>query len=778
MNFARAVALAAIVAVAAPVLGGSLPVFGAALAHAEVVSKIIVKGNSRVEVETVRNYVTIKPGKAYSAADIDASVKALYATGLFSDVSITRSGNALVVAVVENPVINTVILEGNKKLKSEVLVTLIESKARGVMTDAKLQADAQRLRDYYAHSGRSAATVDPKVTQLPDNRVDIDFVINEGERTGIASIHFVGNKAYSEQRLRGIIQTRQTNWLSWLSKRDVYDQDKLDHDQELLRRYYMSHGFADFRVISVDHQFDDVKEKYYVTFTVEEGEKYNFGAINIDSSIPGVDSASLMSVVLTRSGTVFNSTSVEKTIEALTIELSKNGYAFAQVRPRGDRNYEAHTVDVTYIIDEGPRVYVERIDIHGNSKTRDYVIRREFDLSEGDAYNRVLVDKAERRLRDLDFFKNVSITTQPGSAADKVIIDVTVEEKSTGSFAVAGGVSTSDGMIAEISMDEQNFLGRGQQLRIAVGTGLGGFGSGTNDRSYTVSFTDPYFLGNHMSFGVDGYLSQSSSSSKRPFDDSTTGGTLRLGLPITDETFLQLNYKLFQDSISNNKGCVAPVNANCTYFPEGDTLTSSLGYAATYSTLDSKLDPREGTYLKVSQDFAGAGGDTRYVRTLADARFYQEVAPDSDVIGYVRLAGGNITGIGQPVRALDNFFKGGETVRGFESFGYGPRDTTTDTAVGGKNFWVGTAELQFPMPALPPDFGLRGAVFADAGSLYGFDNSNPSIHDDDGTIRSSVGASILWNSPFGLLRADFAHVLTKGTDDKTQMFRFSAGTQF
>jgi outer membrane protein insertion porin family len=775
-NFAGTAAFALILALAAPLAGADLPVLGVSFAHAETVGNVVVKGNSRIDTESIKNYLLIKPGHSYTPADIDASVKALYATGLFSDVTINRQGNSLVVAVVENPVINTVIFEGNKKVKAEILVALVESRARGVLTDAKLQSDAQKIKDYYAHAGRSLATVDPKVTTLPNNRVDIDFVISDGDKTGISSIHFVGNKAFSEQRLRGIIQTRQTNWLSWLNHRDVYDQNKLDGDQELLRRYYMSHGYADFRVLSAEGTFDQEKGKYFVTFTLDEGDRYKFGAINIDSSIPGVDTQALAGLVSTKTGAVFNSTALEKSVQDLTIELAKNGYAFAQVKPRGDRNYTDHTVGITYMIDEGPRVYVERIDIHGNVKTRDYVIRREFDLSEGDAYNRVLVDTAERRLRDLGYFKAVSITTSAGSTSDKVIIDVSVTEQATGSFSVAGGMSSTDGFIAEVSMDEQNFLGRGQQLRVAVGTGIG---TGSNERTYTVSFTDPYFLGNHMSFGVDAYRNESTASSLRPFDMSTTGGDIRIGLPITDALNVQFNYKLFQDSVSRdstNTDCTTNPQ-NCLYFLSGDALTSSVGTVLTYSTIDNKLDPREGTFFKVSADFAGVGGDTSYLRTVADARYYHEVIPDSDVIGLMRVTGGNITGIGQPVRSLDNFFKGGETIRGFASLGIGPRDAD-GVAVGGRNYVAGTAEFQFPLPGFPPDFGLRGAVFGDAGTLFGVDSPAGTSPIDDNAIRSSVGASILWASPFGLLRADFAHVITQASNDKTQFFRFSAGTQF
>jgi outer membrane protein insertion porin family len=728
-------------------------------AEAAVASSIVVRGNTRVEAATIRNYVTIKPGKAYSAADVDASVKALYDTGLFADVTIRQAGGALVVSVVENPVVNSVIFKGNKKVKNEILVQLIETKPRGIFTDAKLQSDTQRLQDYYGHSGRDLASVEPQVTKLPDNRVDVVFVIHEGKRTGVGTITFVGNRAYSAQKLKSVIVSKQHNILSWLNRKDIYDEAKLAADQDALRRFYMAHGYADFRVVDVQHTFNESTGRYHITYTLEEGARYRFSTVNIDSSIPNVNTASLRGVMRTRPGAVFDSTQVEKTIEDMTIELSRRGYSFAQVRPRADRDYERHTIAITYLVDEGPRVYIERINIYGNTKTRDYVIRREFDVSEGDPYNRVMIDRAQRRLRNLGYFKTVNITTEPGSAPDRVIVNVSVEDQTTGEFSVGVGYATT-GFIAELSMNERNFLGRGQQLSASVGYGQ-------DQQSYSVSFTDPYFLGYHISAGFDVYQNQYSSWSERPFDETVTGGGLRFGFPISDDLTLETNYKLVRDEVSSS-------NTDPGTFPNGTTWTSSLGYALKYSTIDNYNDPRSGVYAKFSQDFAGVGGDTKFVRSTIDARYYKELYADADIVGLIKVAAGNITGIGQDVRALDNFFKGGETIRGFATYGYGPRDAQ-GYAVGGKNFYAATAEVQFPIPGLPPDFGLRGALFADAGSLFGTDLNNVT---DDNTIRSSVGGSILWSSPIGLLRADFADALTKAKNDKTEFFRFSAGKQF
>jgi outer membrane protein insertion porin family len=775
--FARRLAFALLLAVAAPMLLAGGSVLTADSASAAVASSVQVKGNQRIDADTIRAYVQVKAGKPYSAADIDASVKALFDTGLFSDVSIVQRGAVLVVTVAENPIVNSVNFTGNKKVKSPVLEQVTLLKPRGGLSDARLQSDVNRIKEYYSRSGRNEASVEAKLTTLPNNRVDVTFVINEGARTGVGSIIFVGNKAFTASRLTGVIQTRTTNWLSWLNKRDVYSEEKLQADQELLRRFYLQHGYADFQVLGADAQFDSARGKYVVTFTVDEGPKYKFGEVAVDSSINGVDGNSLKGFVRTRSGRVFNASEIEKSTEALTIELSRMGYVFAQVRPRGDRDYSTNTIAMTYVIDEGPRAYIERIDIRGNTKTRDYVIRREFDLAEGDAYNRVLVDRAERHLRELGFFKTVQISTEPGSAPDKVVLVVNVEDQSTGSFSVSVGVSTSDGLIGEVALEETNFLGRGQAVRVSVG-------GSANSRTYSLSFTDPYFLGTRVSAGFDAYRNEQKADNGRLYDSTSTGGGVRVGLPLTDNLALGLNYKFDNTNIAYNTN---PSANTCTagesacYFPAGTRTTSSAGYTLTYSTVDNRMDPKEGWYFKLAQDFAGLGGDAKWIRTTGDARVYAPVLPDSDIIGMLKVTGGNITGLGSPVAASDAFFKGGETVRGFAPLGYGPRDTS-GVAVGGKNFVAGTAEVTFPVPFLPPDFGLRAAVFADAGMLWGHDTPTgcgiACNVQDDTSVRTSVGGSIIWASPFGQIRADFASALSKKSYDQTQFFRIGAGSSF
>jgi outer membrane protein insertion porin family len=764
-KFVRSAALA-FGLVAGAVAGSGAMMLVPTAAQAAVVSSVVVTGNTRIDAETVRNYITISPGENFSGADIDESVKALYGTGLFTDVTINVSGNRLVVNVVENSIVNTVVIRGNKKVKNEVLLQIIQTQPRGVLTDAKLQGDVQRITEYYGSQGRGEATVEYEVTQLGDNRADVAFVINEGGRVAIGRVTFVGNSAFSDSRLASVVESKRRSLMTILSRKDIFNEAKLVQDQEELRSFYMSHGYADFRVISVDWEYDEPKNRYSVVFTVEEGAKYRFSTIDIDSTVPGLDANSLRRFITTKPGRVFDSGEIERTIEAMSLELSRTGYSFAQVRPRGDRDYSNNTISVTYLIDEGPRLYVERIEIFGNTKTRDYVIRREFDLVEGDPYNRVLVDRAERKLRDLQFFKTVSITTEPGSAPDRVILVVQVEEESTGEFSVGAGIST-EGIVAELSLDERNFLGRGQQLRISVGFGR-------NEQTYNISFTDPYFLGLNLSAGVDAFKIVQKATSYRPYDFDAVGGGVRFGLPITDRLTFNTNYRYKNQEISNSR------KETRVYFPEGTTVVSSVGYGLLYSSLDSRVDPREGAWLNIKQEIAGLGGDVSYLKTEGEGRIYAELLPDADIVGFIKVAGGTITGInGQDVATINNFFKGGETVRGFANYGFGVVDKTTDTPLGGKNWWGTTAEVQFPFPGISPDFGLRGALFADAGNLWGMDvpaGGGPIV--DPNIIRSSVGGSVMWTSPIGVLRADAAYAITKAKTDTLQWFRFSAGRTF
>lgn len=826
-KLAAAVGIAACVAVSAG--AGSLVVAGPAVAQS---SSIVVEGNRRVDADTIRSYFGSGP---YSAAKVDEAWKALYATGLFSDVQVTQSGGRIIVRVSENEVINKVAFEGNKKIKDEVLSGEVQSKARAALSKSTVQADTQRIIDVYRRSGRMNVRVNPVTIDRGNGRVDLVFEINEGDKLGVTDIKFVGNKAFSEWKLKDVISTTTTNWLSFLKSTDVYDPDRVNSDQELLRRFYLKNGYADFRILSATAQLDPAGKGYIITFTLDEGEPYKFGKVEVVSNIKDVSGDSLKGVVRAVEGQVYNAEMVEKSVENLAIEVSKNGYAFAQVRPRGDRDFEAKKINLLFVIEEGPRVYIERIDIRGNTRTRDWVIRREFDIGEGDAYNRVLVDRAERRLRNLGYFKNVKITNEPGSAPDRVILVVDVEDQPTGEFAVSGGYSTADGLIGEVSLGEKNFLGRGQYVKVS--------GSwGQNAQGAEFSFTEPYFLGYRLAAGFDLYWKETQATSYTTYATNMLGGGFRFGLPITDEVTLALRYNLYQRELSvcdDSTYYTASLKAYCytttswavrEAVDQGATITSVVGYTLSYNGLDNNQSPTQGVYAELKQDIAGLGGDVNFFRTTADVRHYTPLMY-GDAVLILRGQAGYVDSWGNDdLNMTDNFFMGPNLVRGFAPSGIGPRDVApcahknqgtpsyydciqnSSTALGGTMYWGVSAEVQFPLAFLPKDIGLKMAVFADAGSVYDYNGptefpnlpnysgnnyyGTPNIAEctttgyttknvkgnicvaDADVIRSSIGASLIWQSPFGPLRFDYAWALSKANYDQIQEFRFSGGTRF
>lgn len=773
-------------------------------AVAQTASSIVVEGNRRVDAETIRSYFATQPGQRLDPAKIDEALKALYATGLFADVSISNRGGRMVVTVVENEVINRVAFEGNKKLKDDQLSSEVQSKPRGAYSKTTVQADTQRIIELYRRSGRYDVRVTPKTIDRGQGRVDLVFEVNEGDKLGVAQIKFVGNKAFSEYKLKEEVTTTETNWLSWIKNTDIYDVDRINSDQELLRRFYLKNGYADFRIVSVTADLDRARDGFVLTYVLDEGPQYRIGSVDVVSGIKDVDPSTIRSALRVQKGQVYNAELVEKSVENATIEISKAGYAFAQVRPRGDRNLETRTISLVFAVEEGPRVYIERLEIRGNTRTRDWVIRREFDLAEGDAYNRVLIDRAERRLRNLGYFKEVKITNEPGTAPDRIILVVQVEDQPTGEFAVSGGYSTTDGFIGEVAISEKNFLGRGQYVRLAGQLG-------ENVQGVDFNFTEPYFLDYRIAAGFDLFWKTTSETDYSPYDTETAGGTLRLGLPLTDELTLGLRYTLSTKEISVSEEDLLDNDVSWALLEVNNdaAITSLVGYTLSYNMLDNNLDPTNGYLLEFKQDFAGLGGDVNFIRSTFDSRWYVPVV--GDFVLMLRGQAGNVASWGdEDLRILDNFFKGPDLVRGFESNGIGPRDLASGTdgdtdALGGTLYWGVSTELQFPLSFLPKEMGLRAAIFADAGSLWDYngqttfeniagyednltncDNiagsktkglNNVCVADSD-AIRSSVGVSLIWKSPFGPLRFDYAWALSKEDYDQTQAFRFSGGTKF
>jgi len=802
-TLARGLLAALVVLCSVPLSLGLGACLGETSAHAQdVIKNIDVQGNKRVEPETVRSYLTFSTGEEYDPAKVDESLKALFATGLFQDVRIRREGPTIVVVVVENPIVAKVAFEGNSEVEDATLTAEVQLKPRAVYTRARVQADVQRILDIYRRQGMYAAQVEPKIINLDNNRIDVVFEISEGPATKVRGINFIGNYAFSDSQLRYVISTTRTNLLSFFKGTNVYDPDRLSLDRELLRQFYLKNGYADVRIVSATADLDSGGRGFFITYSIVEGERYRFGTIDIESALPSVNVDALRHVILTRTGRVYNAEKIEKTLEALTIEVSQQGYAFGQVKPRFERDEATHTMGIVYTLEEGPRIYIERINIVGNFRTEDNVIRREFRLAEGDPFNRLLVEAARKRLRALGFFKNVDIDTQPGSAPDRVIIVVKVEEQPTGELSFGAGYSTSEGVIGDVSITERNLMGKGQYVRL-------GFSGSLERAQVDFSFTEPHFLDRNLAAGFDIFYKTVDLTSVASFEETDAGGDLRVGFPIADNTQLGLRYKFERETIFNvqNNASLAVKQA------EGTVNVSSVGYTVAYDTRNLPQSPTSGVFASFSQDLAGVGGDVDYFRSVADARGYYPLTNKLTIVG--RLQGGAIEGWGgQDVRLTDLFFKGGETVRGFALAGYGPRDACEDPltgarvpnckkdALGGELFWAATAEMRFPFPLLPDNLGIQGAVFVDAGSLWepsglgtaavtlprlpgGCTASNlgktcgeGSFIENSSEVRMSTGFSIIWNSPLGPLRADIAQALLKAAFDKTEVFRFGASTNF
>lgn len=763
---------------------------GVSSAQAATVSSIQVEGNRRIEASTIISYVTVVPGRNFGAGDLNDSLQSLFATGLFADVALERRGNTLVVRVEENPVVRQVVFEGNRRLDDSALSAVVELEPRRVLTESAVQSDTQRILEAYRRNGRFAARVEPKLIEVGDNRVDLAFEIEEDERSGVSRITFIGNQAFSDGKLRDTITTEQSGLLSFLSSADVYDPDRLDADRERLRRFYLNEGYADFRVVSAVAELDREQNEFFITFTVDEGPRYAFGNVEIDSTLRELDPEDLYRVLETRPGDTYDAAAVDRSIEALTLEVSSFGYAFVQVRPRGDRNAADNTIDLTYFVDEGVRAYVERINITGNTRTRDHVIRREFDFAEGDAFNRVLLQRAQRRLEALGFFQAVRITTQQGSASDRIILNVAVIEQSTGDFSFGAGFSTTSGLTLELSVTERNFLGRGQFVRAAVGGGL------EDNRTFDFSFTEPFFLGRRLAAGFDLYRRESGSVNDSAYTTIANGGALRLVAPITNDLNFGVSYALdvteynlaantaTSRAIEQLVGETVPDGIRSTIAQSNDRITSSLTWTLTYDTVDSRTTPRDGYFARLRQTVAGLGGDAEYVSTTFDARAFRTVSTDLDIVASVRVQAGNVWSWNDDdLLIVDGFFHGGALVRGFDSLG--PRDETTGDALGGTTYAAVSGELNFALPYVTEAIGIRGAVFADAGTLFEpvgsvntLVNNGAVTLNDDASMRSSVGASLIWNSPFGPLRADYAYVLSSETYDREEAFRFSAGARF
>jgi outer membrane protein insertion porin family len=806
--------------------------FGVLISTTPASAQQIVVQGANVDPSALKPYFS-----GTDPASIERGVEDLKATGVYSNVSAKVENGKIVVTLSQGAqIINRVAFEGNSKIETKQLEVEVQSKPHTAYNEETAEADVGRIKDAYKKYGHNEAKVTKRLVQLPNGRVDLVFTIDEGGKTGIRQIRFVGNHAVSDYRLSGLMQTSTMNLLSWIKSTDVYDPDRLASDLESIRRYYMKNGYADFRIVNTDVVYQADPPGYVITITLEEGPQYHVSSVSVTSNIPKVDGPALARFVQLRPGDVYDAGAVDRSVEAISRDVARQGYAFSEARPHGERDTTNNTIALSFSVDNGPKVYIERIDIVGNTRTRDYVIRREFDIGEGDPYNHVLIERAERRLNSLGYFKKVHISNKPGSAPDRVIVIVEVEDQPTGSISLSGGYSTTQGFLAELAYTETNFLGRGQYVRLSVS-------DGQYSQGWKASFTEPYFLGERLAAGFDVYHQTNNNNQYALYQTWTTGGTLRLGVPITDDLTFQPNYSLYESKITIPNTYSQPfddcVGPNQTWFPGGtiipvvpnvfinclsngeapveikqaasfgNIVTSLAGFSILYNNIDNRKDPTTGYYVNYKQDVAGLGGQSEFIRETFDARWYHPIT--EDFIGQIHLQGGQINSFGsRPALIINNFTLGPTLVRGFAPAGIGPRDISDPyniqaSALGGTSYYAASAEVDFPIFGLPKEVGLKGGIFADAGNLIGY--SGPTNFSnflgytscpapgsfaaafpitqsscanvwDPNLIRTSVGASLIWNSPMGPIRFDFALPITKGKYDQTQFFNFSGGTTF
>ena len=735
----------------------------AAAQSADTVRDIIVEGTQRIEPGTVISYLLIQKGDPFDSARIDRSLKSLFATGLFADVTLRKEGDTLIISVVENPVINRIAFEGNRGIGDDSLGAEVSLRPRIIYTRIKVQNDVKRILTLYRSRGHFAAAVEPKVIQLPQNRIDLVFEITEGEETFVRKIRFVGNREFSDSRLREIIRTRESRWYRFFSSDDTFDADRMTLDRELLRRFYLSNGHADFRVASAIAELTPDRKDFFITFTVEEGVRYQFGGVAIDARLRNLDEKDIIDVIEIEEGDWYNAGESEKTIDRLTNAVGTLGYAFIDIRPRINRDRETRTVSVTFEINEGPRVFVERINIAGNMGTADKVIRREFRLVEGDAFNTAKLRRSRQRIQNLDFFERVLVEQVPGSAPDKAVINVEVMEKPTGSVSFGLGFSSSSGALVDFGIDERNLLGRGQNLSFKATVA-------TRQSQVIFSFTEPYFLDREVTAGVDVFHVRKDLQDTSSFDSELTGVALRGGYPIAER--LSQNWKY---AYRNTK--VTDVDSSASQLikeVEGNTSISEFSHTIAYDSRDSAIGPTKGYRVRMTNDLAGLGGNKRHFRnTVTAAKYFTLV--DGWVLSFDGRAG-YIVGLGEDVHLTERYYIGGDDLRGFETSGVGPRDDITDDALGGQWMYTGTAELRFPL-GLPAELAVGGKVFTDFGSTGQLEPSR-SFVDDTGSVRVTVGAGVTWMSPFGPLGIDVGIPVAKESFDETETVRVNFGTRF
>lgn len=829
------------------------------------IGQINVVGNERVEPATIASYLTVKSGDPFAAEQLDASLKNLMATGLFADVSMKAQGTTLIIEVLENPIINRIVFEGNKKLDREDLTEEVRLRPRIVYTRAKVRADVQRMLELYRRKGRFAAVIEPKAIQLEQNRVDLVFEIEEGPKTKVRKINFIGNHAFSDGDLIDEMITKESRWWKIFTSSDTYDPDQLAYDQTQLREYYLNEGYADFRIISAVAELTPNREDFLVTFVVEEGEVYEFGELKVESEIRDINADLFKYYLLMREGDIYSIESIEKTRESLMAAAGSLGYAFVDISQDVKRDRENLKQNITFKIHDAPRVYVERVNILGNVRTLDRVVRREFRILEGDAFKSSMLDRSEQRVERLNFFREVEVEKEQGSLPDRMVVNVKVEEQATGELNVGVGFSSLENFIFDFSIQERNLMGKGQTLRLGIKA------SGYS-KSVDVGFTEPYFLGRSISAGIDLFHRTFDQSRYSSYEQTSTGGMLRAGMSISEYWTLQLNYTMrrdlttipdyltessFQSTMQQlttslvkdiDGNLVLDDNGNPTYenifeiygtndvnqigplvdiFDIGDAdgvgagdgvlsqdekirglssdfqetlggrTQSIVGYTLGYDTRNSYIYPTRGRSLYFSQNVAGLGSSTKYLRSKLTLDQYWSPFPGWTL--KLAAEGGYITGLGQDVRQTDRFYLGGPQLRGFEIRGVGPRSTTSNNggySIGGNAYYLGHTEVFVPLGEGAAEMGIRSSVYVDIGSVWNVDSSRNPYYSDVAALvgnvassngfvygdtikpRISVGIGFSWDSPFGPFRIDLAKALKKQPGDQTRTLQFNVGYNF
>lgn len=740
-------------------------------AHAQTYqfSSVEIIGNQRVDGATIMSYAGIGRGQTVSAAELNDAYQNIVNSGLFEQVTLTPQGGKLVIEVVEYPTINVINFEGNKRLSDEDLSAIVQSQSRRVYSPRLIEADAANIVLAYEQSGRLAATVEPKIIRRSENRVDIAFEITEGQVVEVERISFVGNRTYSDSRLRRVLGTKQAGLLRRIVKSDTFIADRIEFDKQVLRDFYMSRGFVDFQILSVSPELTRNRDGFLITFNVQEGQQFKFGELTASTDLPDVDPLVYEKEIKVRSGDTYSPSVVDQTIARLERVAIREGRDFIRIDPRVTRNDRDLTLDVDFVVTKGDRIFVERIDIEGNATTLDRVIRRQFDTVEGDPFNPREIRETAERIRALGFFSKADVAAREGTTPDRVIVDVDVEEQPTGSLGFGLSYSVADGAGVNVNFSERNFLGRGQTLSFALAVG-------TDDQETRLNFIEPSLLGRDVAFRVSGYNVETDGLYGANFRSSEIGLSTGLTFPIGDYSRLGVSYGLRYTDMSNytgtSGGLFSPVLT--AEVAQGSYLDSELGYSYNYNTRDTGLDPTKGVYLNFDQFIGGVGGDRQYIETSALAVGEMAIM-NEDVVLKAALEGGVLAMLGNDSsRTVDRFFSGGR-IRGFTPTGIGPRDPVTGEALGGNMFAAARFEASFPL-GLPEEYGIDGGLFLDLGSVWGLDN--PGAVDDDFYLRSAIGFSVFLETPIGPLRLNFSDVLKKRPGDKVQNFDLTVSTEF